>query len=229
MNESPTITSADHATFQAGTAGSFLVTTSAGFPVATTLTKTGALPSGVTFTDNGSGGATIAGTPAAGTAGSYPITITASNGASPDATQSFTLTVIESPVITSADHATFTVGTAGSFTVTTSGGAGTTVTKTGTLPSGVSFTDNGNGTATIAGTPAAGTGGSYPITITASDGVTPDATQNFTLTVNQPPVITSADHDSFSLGVAGLVHGDHRPRVCRRPPRSPRPARCRPG
>ncbi|MDQ1741215.1 MAG: large repetitive protein, partial [Pseudonocardiales bacterium] len=203
VNESPSITSADHATFQAGSAGNFLVTTQAGFPVATTVSKTGALPSGVTFTDNGNGTATIAGTPAAGTAGTYPITITASNGATTNATQSFTLTVTESPVITSADHATFVVGTAGSFAVTTAGGgAGTTVSYTGTLPSGVSFTPSGSG-ATIAGTPAAGTGGTYPITITASDGVTPDGTQNFTLTVNQPPSITSADHDTFTLGAAG--------------------------
>ncbi|HEY0658543.1 MAG TPA: cohesin domain-containing protein, partial [Pyrinomonadaceae bacterium] len=41
-----------------------------------------------------------------------------------------------------------------------------------------------NGTATIAGTPGAGTAGSYPITITASNGTAPDATQNFTLTVS---------------------------------------------
>lgn len=205
VNESPSITSADHATFAAGTVGNFLVTTQAGFPVAITVTKTGSLPSGVTFTDNGNGTATIGGTPAAGTAGSYPITITASNGATTNATQSFTLTITESPVITSADHATFVVGTAGSFAVTTSAGAGSvTVSKTsGSLPSGVTFTDNGNGTATLAGTPAAGTGGTYPLTITASDGVNADDTQNFTLTVNQPPAITSADHDTFTLGTAG--------------------------
>ncbi len=203
VNESPTITSADHTTFQVGSVGSFTVTTQAGFPVATALSKTGTLPSGVTFTDNGNGTATLAGTPASGTAGSYPITITASNGASSPATQSFTLTVTESPVFTSADHATFTVGTAGNFTVTTSGGAGpVSISETGTLPSGVTFTDNGNGTATLAGTPAAGTGGSYSITFTASDGITPNATQLFTLTVNQPPSITSVDHATFTVGVA---------------------------
>ncbi|HST47479.1 beta strand repeat-containing protein [Jatrophihabitans sp.] len=203
VNESPTITSADHTTFQVGSAGNFLVTTAAGFPVATALSKTGSLPSGVTFTDNGNGTATLAGTPAAGTAGSYPITITANNGASTPATQSFTLTVTASPVFTSADHATFVAGNAGSFTVTTSGGAGpVTITETGTLPSGVTFTDNGDGTATLAGTPAAGTGGSYALTFTASDGITPDGTQLFTLTVNQPPVITSADHATFTTGVA---------------------------
>jgi hypothetical protein len=202
VDESPAITSADHAAFQAGTPGSFLVTTSGGFPVATTITKTGSLPSGVTFTDNGDGTATLAGTPAAGTAGSYPLTVTAANGASPAAQQSFTLTVLESPVITSADHATFVTGTAGSFSVTTSGGAGTTVSYTGTLPSGVTFSGSGTG-ATIAGTPGANTGGTYSLTIIASDGVTPDTTQIFTLTVDQPPVITSADHNTFTLGVAG--------------------------
>ena len=203
VNESPTITSADHTTFQVGSAGSFTVTTAAGFPVATALSKTGALPSGVTFTDNGNGTATLGGTPASGTAGSYPITITASNGASSPATQSFTLTVTESPVFTSADHATFVVGSAGSFSVTTSGGAGpVSISEVGTLPSGVSFTDNGNGTATLAGTPAANTGGSYSLTFTASDGITPNATQLFTLTVNQPPTITSTDHATFTVGVA---------------------------
>ena len=46
--------------------------------------------------------------------------------------------------------------------------------------------DNGNGTATLAGTPNAGTGGTYPLTITASNGVAPNAIQNFTLTVIAP-------------------------------------------
>ena len=63
--------------------------------------------------------------------------------------------------------------------------------KTGALPAGVSFTDNGDDTATIAGTPAAGTGGSYPLTIKASNGVSPDATQTFTLTVNEAPAVTT--------------------------------------
>ena len=74
----------------------------------------------MTFTDNGDGTATLAGTPAAGTGGSYPLTITAANGTAPDATQAFTLTVNQAPAITSGDSATaFTVGTAGTFTVTT--------------------------------------------------------------------------------------------------------------
>ena len=37
----------------------------------------------------------------------------------------------------------------------------------------MTFTDNGDGTATLAGTPAAGTGGTYPLTITAANGTAP--------------------------------------------------------
>ena len=68
--------------------------------------------------DNHDGTATLSGTPGLGTGGSYPIVITADNGTTP-ATQNFTLTVDEAPAITSADTATFVIGTHGTFTVTT--------------------------------------------------------------------------------------------------------------
>ena len=73
----------------------------------------------MTFLDNGDGTAALAGTPDAGTGGTYALTITAANGVLPDATQSFTLTVDQAPSITSADNTTFTTGTLGTFTVTT--------------------------------------------------------------------------------------------------------------
>ncbi len=202
---SPSITSASSTTFPAGQASSFTVTTT-GNP-APAISRSGALPSGVTFTDNGNGTATLAGTPAIGSQGNYPLTITAANGALPNATQSFTLTVtaavVSAPAITSAASTTYVTGTAGSFTVTTTGVPTPTIGRTGALPSGVTFTDNGNGTATLAGTPAAGTSGTYPLTITATNGVSPNASQSFTLTVHAAPAITSAASVSFSIGSAG--------------------------
>ena len=195
------ITSADSATFAVGQAETFTVTTT-GLPNST-LSETGALPPGVTFTDNGDGTATLAGTPAANTGGTYPFTITATNGVSPAATQPFTLTVNQAPRITSPAGTTFTAGQAGTFTVTTTGVPNSTLSETGALPPGVTFTDNGDGTATLAGTPAANTGGTYPFTITATNGVSPAATQSFTLTVNQAPGITSSRADTFTVGHAG--------------------------
>ena len=175
----PTITSANGVTFTAGSAGTFTVATT-GSPIPA-ITKTGTLPSGVTFTDNHNGTATLAGTPPPGTNGSYPLTITAANGILPNASQSFTLTVnAGAPTITSPNSVTFTVGSAGTFTVMTAGSPVPGISKTGGLPGGVTFTDNHNGTATLAGTPV--TRGTYPLTITAANGVLPNASQSFTLT-----------------------------------------------
>ncbi|HEX2904674.1 MAG TPA: putative Ig domain-containing protein, partial [Jatrophihabitans sp.] len=187
VDEAPAITSANTATFNIGSPGSFTVTTS-GYPSAA-LTESGTLPTGLAFTDNGNGTATLAGT-ATGSGGSYPITITANNGYSPNATQTLTISVGQPPAFTSASTATFTIGTPGSFTVTTSGiPMVSTITESGTLPAGVTFADNGDGTATIAGTPS-GTGNTYPVTLTATNGVSPNATQNLTVQVNQAPAVT---------------------------------------
>ena len=113
------------------------------------------------------------------------------------------------PAITSAASATSIVGTAFSFTVDTTGAPTPKLTEAGALPSGITFTDNGNGTATIAGTAAAGSGGSYPITITASNGVGTAATQSFTLTNAEAPTITSASTATFSHRGGGHLHGHH--------------------
>jgi hypothetical protein len=182
----PAITSAASTTFTVGTAGTFTITTT-GQPVPT-LSETGSLPSGVTFVDNGNGTATLAGTPAAGTGGVYTLTITAQNGLAPNATQTFTLTVNQAPAITSASSTTFVLNSAGTFTVTTSGYPRPALSKTGALPAGVTFTDNGIGTATLQGTPTAA--GTFSLTLTANNGVSPNASQSFTLTVLTPPTIS---------------------------------------
>ena len=204
VNEAPAITSPSHAIFMVGTASSFTITTGPEFPTPPALSSTGTLPAGVTFTDNGNGTATLAGPASAGTGGIYPLTITAHNGVNPDATQNLTLTVNEAPTITSANAATFVVGTPGSFTVTANGfPTPLTLSSTGALPGGVTFTDNGNGTATLAGPASAGTGGVYPLTITAHNRMGPDATQAFILTVNEAPTITSANAATFVVGTPG--------------------------
>src|SRR5207247_567026 len=101
------------------------------------------------------------------------------------ATRTYTLSSVPvAPTVTSASAATFTVGSAAAFPVTTEGRPTvTTTSETGMLPAGVTFTNNKDGTATLSGTPGSGTAGRYPITITASNGVSPDATQCFTLVV----------------------------------------------
>ena len=86
----------------------------------------------------------------------------------------------QAPVITSASAATFTVGEAGSFRVTATGSPAPSLGESGALPSGVTFNSS---TGVLSGTPASGTSGTYNLTFTASNGVSPDATQSFTLTL----------------------------------------------
>lgn len=176
-------TSAAAATFTVGQAGSFTVTTSAN-PEVTLITETGALPAGVTFTSNGDGTATISGTPT-GPGGSFPLTFNASNGVGSPAAQAFLLTVNQAPAITSAATANFAEGTANSFTVTTTGFPAPQIERTGNLPGGLTFVDNGNGTATLSGTAAQATAGDHPLALTATNGVGTGANQAFTLTVEQ--------------------------------------------
>ncbi len=200
VTQGPAITSANSDLVAAGTSFQFTVTTSGSPPPS--LSESGPLPNGVTFTDNGNGTASLAGAPAAGTEGSYPLTITADNGVGSPAQQSFTLQVGDAPSVTSSASTTFTVGTQGTFQVTTSGSPTPTVATSGSLPSGVTFTDNGDGTATLSGTPATGTGGTYPLQLTASNGLG-SSSQSFTLTVDEAPAFTSQPSATFTLGQQG--------------------------
>ena len=132
VTEPPAITSADQVTFTAGSAGSFTVTTTPGFPAATTLSQVGVLPGGVSFTDNGGGTATLAGT--ATTGGSFPLTIRATNPAG-HTEQAFTLTVTQrSQTITFAPLPDRTYGS-GPFTIDAAATSGLAVTFTSSTPS----------------------------------------------------------------------------------------------
>jgi autotransporter-associated beta strand protein len=108
------------------------------------------------------------------------------------------------PEILTIDSATFAVENGGKFTVDAIGGPTPALSESGALPLGVTFKDNGDGSATLAGTPKAGTGGVYHLTITAANAQKSSATQNFTLTVNQAPAITTAAATTFDVGIASL-------------------------
>ena len=122
--------------------------------------------------------------------GTYCFKIDASNSLGTTATQVFTLTSTQPPAITSLDNVIVPAGSPFSFEVTTTGYPFPALNDSGfsgcttALPddSSVSFTDLGNGTAAIAGTPAAGDGGTYPVCINASNGLG-TATQSFSLVV----------------------------------------------
>jgi len=145
--------------------------------------------------------ATISGPTTAATGATYPVTITATNSSGSTATLALTISIVAPapPVITSSATADFTVGHVGSFAVTTTGAPTSVITETGSLD-GLTFVDGGNGTALLSGTPT--TQGTFPITVTAANGVSPNATQTLSIVAGQGPAITSAASATFSVGIS---------------------------
>ncbi len=98
--------------------------------------------------------------------------------------------------------ASVTTGTPVNFTVATTGVPVPVLTQSKKMPAGLTFTDNGNGTATIAGAPA---GGTYNLKIKAAS-TAGKATQNLTLVVNQAPAFTNAATKTAKAGHAFSVN-----------------------
>ena len=96
---------------------------------------------------------------------------------------------LSAPVFKGKNTAKAKVDVAFHFTIITkSNPVATAITETGALPLGVHFVDNGNGTATLSGTEPLS--GSYSFSLDASNGISPDATETFTLNVTSklPPI-----------------------------------------
>jgi hypothetical protein len=132
-------------------------------------------------------GTTVQGTVATGAVATYQVGFASTTGA--------TTTVTPGPAISSPGLVTFGEGTAESFVVAASGSPVPTIGESGPLPAGVTFVDNHNGTGRLAGTPAGGTAGTYPITFTATSGALA-AVQPFTLSVTSASVTLHATKDS---------------------------------
>ncbi len=122
----------------------------------------------------------LSGTPTVdGTYG--PITITATNGVSPDAVQTFSIDVGVPPQFSSTPVTAGTVGSSYTYTATASGTPAPTLLASG-VPAWLTFDANSG---VLTGTPPAeGTYG--PINIAATNGVSPDAVQTFSIDVSSP-------------------------------------------
>ncbi|MHC4202973.1 MAG: putative Ig domain-containing protein, partial [Planctomycetota bacterium] len=129
-------------------------------------------------------GTTLSGTPAVGDIGTTGnITLTASNGVSPDATQVFQITVSGiAPSFTSTAVTSVQAGSAYSYTPAAAGTPAPTITASG-LPAWLTWDG-----ITLSGTPGGGdVGTTGDITLTASNGVSPDATQVFQIAISAAP------------------------------------------
>ncbi|MDX2111304.1 MAG: putative Ig domain-containing protein [Verrucomicrobiota bacterium] len=139
----------------------------------------GSLPNGLILSSAG----VLSGTPTA--AGTFTGTVTASNGTDPNATQAFNIAITapsSPPTITSTPPVGGSVGVAYStHTYTASGTTPVTFSVTaGSLPTGLTLSSAG----VLSGTPTAA--GTFTGTVTAANGMSPNATQAFSIVISVP-------------------------------------------
>ncbi len=84
------------------------------------------------------------------------------------------------PTITSQNRSYFFEAKNGSFEITVTGSPSPSVTCEGDLPLGVKFEPSAR---LLSGSPSFGSRGDYPLRLSARNGIPPDFTQDFTLTV----------------------------------------------
>jgi hypothetical protein len=180
------------------------------------ITAMTTLPTWLTLDDNGDGTATLAGTPAASDVGDHDVSLVVSDGSLEDM-QAFTITVAAAaggnaaPAFTSTPVEDATAGTTYTYEVAASDAdVGDTLDFSGpALPGWLMLSDNGDGTATLTGTPAAGDVGDHDISLEVFDG-TVTAEQVFTITVvaaapPPPPPSGGGGGGGGSLGFLTLL------------------------
>ena len=144
------------------------------------------------------------------------MTATDSRGAT--ATNFYSLTITGG--ITSTNTTTFRSKQFNSFTVSSDFDITAQISETG-LPAGYTFTPNGDGTATITGSPSVSTG-TFTINLTASNsangGTNPDATQALTVNVIDPPTFSNSPATTSSP-VSRVASPSSQRRGCRPRPR----------
>lgn len=169
---------------------------------AASYTLTGALPAGLGFANG-----VISGTPGNSSAGTYPVTITATN-VTGSASLSLVLRIFanpNSPVITSASLVNGQVNAVLNYQLVASipagsGGGTIAYAVVGALPSGVTLNPTSG---VVSGTPAVGSAGSYPVHFVATNtnGTGLPLQVTFVIAPAQGvPVVTSNGSASASLG-----------------------------
>ena len=180
----PSLTLPADPTFVLGRTGTAYVIEADGDPVpAIGVDK---LPAGLRLTPHGDGSATIEGTPT-GPVGDLAVEVTAQN-ASGATYERLTVTVQQAPAFRSGGPVVFVAGEPTTRVIRTAGFPAAGIGLEGELPAGLTFTDNGDGTASISGTPLEGPTTS-PVTLTAVN-VVSDASLTTTVQVVSRPEVT---------------------------------------
>jgi hypothetical protein len=170
------------------------------------------LPSGLNFTDNGNGTATISGsTPIPLSSGICLQSVCGIEATNTQGTiyQGFTFNITSAPLasLVPPDSATFVVGASNSVLLTATGQSTPVSWSLGPfqqpIPSWLSLRDNGNGTAYLKGTPPEGTTGSFEFYVVPAAQGTFAQGDPYIINFSNAPLFTNANTIDFTVGQAG--------------------------
>ena len=161
----------------------------------------------LSMTDNGDGTGTLSGTPLNEDVGSHVVVVTATDGAGATASETFTIVVADTndaPTITSTHITSVDEDSAYSYTITATDPDGNEQAvytyDAATNPDWLTLTDNGDGTATLAGTPDNSDVGDHTVSFSVSDGTATDSA-SFTITV-----ANTQDASTGSISITGSAY-----------------------
>jgi hypothetical protein len=206
-NAAPAFTSAPPTAVNEGGNYDYAITTADSNPGDTRAISGVLLPGWLTLTDNGDGTGMLAGMPGAAEIGAHDVELAVTDAGGLAATQVFTVTVASTngaPGFTSVPVTAATAGTPYSYAVAAVDPDGDALGFSLTVaPAWLALSDNGDGTAVLAGTPAVGDAGEASVTIGVSDPEGLSATQSFAVTVtiaNSAPAFVSTPVTAASEG-----------------------------
>ncbi|UII19184.1 MBG domain-containing protein [Fulvivirga ligni] len=167
------------------------------------------IPAWLTLTDNGNGTATLTGTPTNSNVGTGNVVLNIEDAQGLSVNQNFTITVSNTndpPVFTSTPITGAIQGATYTYNINTSDpdlGDSRDITAN-TLPSWLTLTDNGNGTATLTGVPTNLNIGANPVQLVVTDQAGAAIQQNFVINVDN-----ANDAPSFSsMAVTSAIEDD---------------------
>ncbi len=209
VNDAPTITSEAPTSADEDSVFTYTITTNDPDGDNLTITAPG-LPAWLTITDHGDGTATIEGTPENGDVGDHPINVVATDPDSATDQQMFTVSVAntnDDPFFASNPNLTafedsFYSSTFSFDDVDADDPASDLSIVADTLPGWLGFTDNGDGTATLSGTPTNGDVGANTIGFTISDdngGMTSQQFDLFVNNTNDAPFVLQSINDQGAI------------------------------
>jgi hypothetical protein len=194
VNPQVTFTTPSLAAWTVNTGGYNQVIGTSGGTGSITFIETGALPAGLTLSSTG----VLSGTPTA--AGSYAITVTATDALGSSNSQAYTITINPGVAVATPALSDWTVGKTGyNQTVNTTGGTGsfTFSVASGSLPPGLAMSSTG----IFSGTPT--TTGTYTFSVTATDSVGASSSQTYTVVINPGVTIPNFQPATWTLNLPG--------------------------